>query len=700
MGTTSTDKDSSSTDIPSDSHHHHLPPPVSERYTAIPTTHGIATSSSTASGTPAISDLSFPESHPLSNSSTTSSALGLLDHSPSTSTTDVVMNSDQGSAVRPYTHFRPSYAMNPTTPTTASIRFDERQDASTNTIDYTQYPVQNRDPTSHLPPQPQHDLSLPPSSVINTTTNTSTADARYQQLNSMLHGPMTNTRIQPDPSSNQIVMEPKQRGFYYQFGRIDREPPLLRRFAEQGVLTQASLLRKRRRQCSDTDNPYVLSTLPAPAKKPKIPHRHGEFEQRRDDIIHRMRSITMTDLEQKSQRLAPDSTLAIEHADLPSTLQPSSMTSEEAAELLEPSLRILTFHSNMKPHLDNGMNQNGIYYNSDYYRLYLAFIQFQKVFATLFPQEVVKIRNINSAQGSNNGERGNEDNNNNDNDDDDDDDDEYDPLAIPIPPSSQAPNVSAMSERDRDRDRNMNMKAYRGWIEPLLTETNWAAFRRNIVVGERMVLLTKVVGQGVLLMTKELSGSKLHLTFTNSEWDEFIGGLHIGKWDDTVTWHDDDDDDDDDEGGRNYTNGGKTSKLAFWGMEKSRLVEELKGKFSSEFWFYDDGTVVPSQIRKRSQERRRQEQAEEIQRQREAYEANQQPLGTDDDSISNASAIINDVASRAPSSPSSSSFISDVPTTSSITTSTTAVDTATAGQITLSSATLPTSQDKNYADSG
>ncbi|OBZ83689.1 hypothetical protein A0J61_08258 [Choanephora cucurbitarum] len=68
------------------------------------------------------------------------------------------------------------------------------------------------------------------------------------------------------------------------------------------------------------------------------------------------------------------------------------------------------------------------------------------------------------------------------------------------------------------------MKAYRGWIEPYLTETNWAAFRRNIMVGERIMQLTKVVGQGVLLMTKELSGSKLHLTFTNNEWDEFIQG--------------------------------------------------------------------------------------------------------------------------------------------------------------------------------
>ncbi|CAO3622369.1 unnamed protein product [Cunninghamella echinulata] len=454
---------------------------------------------------------------------------------------------------------------------------------------------------------------------FNLTADDSAAIIRYQHLNSMLHAPLPTTRIEPDPSG-QVVMEPKQRGFYYQYGRIDREPPLLRRFAEQGVLTQASLLRKRRRQCSDADNPYILATLPAPTKKPKIPHRHGEFEQRRDDIIHRMRSISLADLEQKAQRLPPTSTLSIEIATLPENMNYSTLTTEEAAELLEPSLRILTFHSNMKPHLDNGMNQNGIYYNSDYYRLYLAFVQFQKTFATLFPHEVVKVRNTNAT-------RTNGDSN-------EDDDDEYDPLAIPVPPSSNPASVSAMSERDRDRDRNMNMKAYRGWIEPLLTETNWAAFRRNIVVGERMVLLTKVVGQGVLLMTKELSGSKLHLTFTNSEWDEFIGGLHIGKWDETVNWDDDDDDDDGDdsegegEDGDNemendmiennieHTNGittttnnrPKRNKKKIWGNGKSRLVEELKNKFLSEFWFNELGSLVSSQLRKRYIEKRRQEQ--------------------------------------------------------------------------------------------
>lgn len=83
----------------------------------------------------------------------------------------------------------------------------------------------------------------------------------------------------------EVLMEPKQRGFYYQDGRIGKEPALLQRYAEQGVLTQASLMRKRKRQLPDPGYPYELSTLPASTKKPKIPHRHGEFEQRRKYLV-------------------------------------------------------------------------------------------------------------------------------------------------------------------------------------------------------------------------------------------------------------------------------------------------------------------------------------------------------------------------------------------------------------------------------
>ncbi|KAI8350581.1 hypothetical protein EDC96DRAFT_567360 [Choanephora cucurbitarum] len=260
-------------------------------------------------------------------------------------------------------------------------------------------------------------------------------------------------------SSQEILTEPQQRGFYYQEGRIAREPILLQRYAEQGILTQATLIRKRKKQADDS-----LSV-----KKPKIPHRHGDFESRRDDILARLRSITLLDLEQKARQLPSHFTLAIETP-----------------------------------------TENGIHYNPDYFRLYLAFEQFQQAFAILFPTETV--------------------------------------------------------QAFTDKDRNLNMKAYRPWIEPLLSDTNWAAFRRNIMVGERMRQLTQSIGQGILLMTRELSGSKLHLTFTNSEWDEFLDGLNAGQWDVC----------------RPYAS----------------LVSELQAKFNTSYWFHSDGSVVSIEQRR------------------------------------------------------------------------------------------------------
>lgn len=78
----------------------------------------------------------------------------------------------------------------------------------------------------------------------------------------------------------EVLMEPKQRGFYYQENRLSREPPLLQRYAEHGVLTQDSLMTKRIKNPGESDFTFEL---PTPTKKPKIPHRHGEFNQRRKD---------------------------------------------------------------------------------------------------------------------------------------------------------------------------------------------------------------------------------------------------------------------------------------------------------------------------------------------------------------------------------------------------------------------------------
>lgn len=130
----------------------------------------------------------------------------------------------------------------------------------------------------HHPPQTPSQQGLTPPQPP-TPQQPEFAAARYPHLQTLL-GAANASGISKTP--DEVLMEPKQRGFYYQDGRISREPALLQRYAEQGVLTQASLMRKRKRQLPENMNyPYELATLPASVKKPKIPHRHGEFEQRR-----------------------------------------------------------------------------------------------------------------------------------------------------------------------------------------------------------------------------------------------------------------------------------------------------------------------------------------------------------------------------------------------------------------------------------
>ncbi|ORZ13694.1 hypothetical protein BCR42DRAFT_418875 [Absidia repens] len=484
--------------------------------------------------------------HHLPQSTPTTTATTNVSHS------DVSITSDDTStdpfSVRPYTNFRPLYPSSSSSPAIPTYSSFERSSNNSITDNHLQrYPLPL--PSSSTTPPASNANGQHVSDTISSPTTTST---------SSLTGLTTERQRTTSLPHSEVLMEPKQRGFYYQDGRIAREPVLLQRYAEQGILTQASLMRKRKRHSTDANVPYEMNQPPQPTKKPKIPHRHGEFEQRRDDIINRMRGITMQDLEQKAQRMPVDFALVIERSQSPETFQlptptVDELTKDQATELLEPSLRILTSHSNMKPHLDNGMNQNGIYYNSDYFRLYMAFEQFQKTFAFLYPNDVVKIPE-DDLSGSNDGNSGD------------------------LTTSGGTTTTTSLTgmERDKDRERNANMKAYRNWIEPLLTETNWAAFRRNIVVGERMMQLTKVVGQGVLLMTKELSGSKLHLTFTNNEWDEFITGLSSGRWDQTIKWE-------------------TTATTAVLG---SRLVHELRQKFITKYWFHPNGSMVTSKDRK------------------------------------------------------------------------------------------------------
>ncbi|KAG1438237.1 hypothetical protein G6F56_012726 [Rhizopus delemar] len=101
-----------------------------------------------------------------------------------------------------------------------------------------------------------------------------TLSSQYETPTSS-HSTLSSELVPYSHQQTETLLEPHQRGFYYQGDRITREPALLQRYAEQGILTQASLLRKRKRHSSDSTQ--ELGSV----KKAKIPHRHGEFESRR-----------------------------------------------------------------------------------------------------------------------------------------------------------------------------------------------------------------------------------------------------------------------------------------------------------------------------------------------------------------------------------------------------------------------------------
>lgn len=186
---------------------------------------------------------------------------------PSSSTTDTI----------PPSQHMPSSSSSSSSsfPPSSTCTSDDAMADSFAVRPYTNFQSLLQHPT---PPQQHQQPGLTPTQPPTPQQPEFTA-TRYPHLQTLL-GATNAGGIGKTP--DEVLMEPKQRGFYYQDGRISREPALLQRYAEQGVLTQASLMRKRKRQLPDNMNyPYELATLPASVKKPKIPHRHGEFEQRR-----------------------------------------------------------------------------------------------------------------------------------------------------------------------------------------------------------------------------------------------------------------------------------------------------------------------------------------------------------------------------------------------------------------------------------
>ncbi|CEP14899.1 hypothetical protein [Parasitella parasitica] len=185
-------------------------------------------------------------------------------------------------SVRPYTNFRPLYtasaspganhASSPTIPSSSAIAAA----IPSPMVNRSSPSIPSSSPLASYHASHQQSTAEASDSTVShadtLSSNAASGAERYHQPSSAIQ----------HPANTEVVMEPQQRGFYYQDGRIAREPVLLQRYAEQGILTQASLMRKRKRHSADANSPYETSNLPAPTKKPKIPHRHGEFEQRRE----------------------------------------------------------------------------------------------------------------------------------------------------------------------------------------------------------------------------------------------------------------------------------------------------------------------------------------------------------------------------------------------------------------------------------
>lgn len=238
---------------------------------------------------PSVSHLTNGDPNP-SNAHSTTANTTTLSETSNINTTDPYL-------VRPYSNIRSLYTSSSSgtdltialpSASVSAVTSETTSATTTTTVAAMSSPIIN----GNQPPIPSPSPLYNPSFIGDTNDKPGSNNPTTISIGKNTAGTATDqhrystSSIQQAGSSNaEVVMEPQQRGFYYQDGRIAREPVLLQRYAEQGILTQASLMRKRKRQSVDVNSPYEISSLPVSIKKPKIPHRHGEFEQRRESHL-------------------------------------------------------------------------------------------------------------------------------------------------------------------------------------------------------------------------------------------------------------------------------------------------------------------------------------------------------------------------------------------------------------------------------
>lgn len=140
--------------------------------------------------------------------------------------------------------------------------------------------------------------------------------------------------------------------------------------------------------------------------------------------------------------------------------------------LLSPLHRFATF-ANLPAHYDCDFapKNAGVYFNYEYFQLYLAYRDFEQE-----KQQQQSQHSMTDGSSSSNG--------NND---------------------SRPVLVQCRSE-----------------IEKVLVNTNWEAIRRRLTIGERISQVCGIIGRGFLLLSKQVSGRKLLHNFNTGEWAEFM----------------------------------------------------------------------------------------------------------------------------------------------------------------------------------
>ncbi|ORZ15603.1 hypothetical protein BCR42DRAFT_415533, partial [Absidia repens] len=205
------------------------------------------------------------------------------------------------------------------------------------------------------------------------------------------------------------------------------------------------------------------------SKKPSP--RDKEYAIRRNDIIQDLLKVSEADLFHQANTVDSDVKLIIQGQERNTKLG-----------LLSPLHRFATF-ANLAAHYDSDFapKNAGVYYNYEYFQLYLAYRDLE-IERTLQQQQ---------QQQQQHGQH---------------------------QPSSST-DASTASPSAVSRPVMMQCRAD---IEKVLVNTNWEAIRRRLTIGERICQVCGILGRGFLLLSKQVSGRKLLHNFNTGEWGEFL----------------------------------------------------------------------------------------------------------------------------------------------------------------------------------